>query len=89
MWGRGFSVTRKLRRSTPRLTRSAARRRLARGEFDLVVFSTYSNYADFRDWERFMRDYDRDRVVWIDGNDIEGNHEIPSFAGRVFRRELG
>jgi hypothetical protein len=88
MWGKGFTVTRKLQRTVPRLTARQARRRLFRGDFDLVVFCTYSNDADFRNWYRIMSRYDPRRVVWIDGNDIDGNHEVPPFAGRVFRREL-
>ncbi len=80
-WGKGFTITRNIP--------VEKRRTDNEGKFDAVIICTSSNggYEKLR-CKKLTRGYDRERVIFVDGNDIGGNHNIPQQCGYVFRREL-
>ena len=88
-YGRGFSCTATL--DTAQMEPPYSWEEIVKeiDNFDLIVATTTSNQG-FQTLPQEVQDTlsMRKDVVWVDGNDIKANHEIPSCAKLVFRREM-
>ena len=83
-WGKGFTITQNI----------SSREQLKLLEdyntevFDVIIMSSSSNMGYDDDQVRYAVKHSAERIVWVDGNDIDGNHEIPPMCGITFRREV-
>jgi hypothetical protein len=90
MYGRGFTVTRCLE-STEYQSHvwSKTKEKMQQGMFDRIVACTTSNRgSEALPDEAQQALLQHNNIVWVDGNDINGSHEVPDFANCVFKREL-
>lgn len=89
LYGRGFSCTATL--DSADFQSSEDWQEIAKKlvEFDAVIACTSSNHG-FGSLPDEVQETLRKRsdIVWVDGNDIDADHDIPACANRVFRREM-
>jgi hypothetical protein len=83
-WGKGFTTTGNI--STERHLKLLEDHNDEM--FDAIIMSTSSNTGYCEEWERYTLEYSAERIVWVDGNDISGDHKIPPMCGITFRREV-
>lgn len=89
MYGRGFTYTGNL--TTQQLNSPEDWQMIhnSLNEYDVIIATSSSNTGASSLPEEVQESLStRSDVVWIDGNDIEGDHTIPRFAKTVFRREM-
>lgn len=89
LYGRGFSCTATLEHDDFYSPRSWSDIESNIDSYDAIIAFTSSNQGfEALPTEVQSTLTQRSDIVWVDGNDIKANHEVPKCARLVFRREM-